>query len=112
MSTVEIVATSPSASAPAGATEAVPCWIDDCGLLHVGDRWVALPDTEWRLLAALLDRFGMPVRREALIDAIWAGGAVRDGALNVSVGRTRRRIEPLGLRIANVRGRGYVLESA
>jgi len=85
-------------------------WIDDCGVLHVGDDWVVLPDVEWRLMELLVSRFAMTVRRHALIAAAWPDDADKETALNVRIGSLRRRIEPLALRITNVRGRGYVLD--
>ncbi len=88
-----------------------PAWIDEFGVLHVGRQWVALPMIEWRILGALLDRFGATVRRTALIEAAWPGQTRKEAALNVRIATTRRRIEPLGLRISNVRARGYVLDS-
>jgi DNA-binding winged helix-turn-helix (wHTH) protein len=63
------------------------CWLDDCGLVHLGKRWVALPDVEWRLMLALLDRRGLVVRREDLIAAAWPGQTVKPGVLNVRIGR-------------------------
>lgn len=92
------------------AAWSAPVWIDDCGLLHVGRRWVVLPEVEWRLMQPLVARFGMTVRRETLIDAAWPDQKDKEAALNVRIGSARRRIESVGLRITNVRGRGYVLD--
>ena len=84
-------------------------WIDDDGLLRRGRQWVALPDTEWRLMQPLVDRMGRLVRREDLAAAGWPGRAVSEGLLNVRMNGLRRRLAPLGLDITTVRGRGYVL---
>lgn len=85
--------------------------LDEDGVLHSGDTWVALPPVETRLMAALLDRSGAVVSREALARAGWPGGAPGRNALDVHVLRLRRRVVPLGLVIRTVRSRGYLLET-
>ena len=87
-------------------------WLDDGGLLHVGRSWVALPDTEWRVVAALLSHFGELVGRDELTRAAWPTKDVSEGALNVIVKRVRHRLLPLGLTITTVRGRGFVIDTA
>jgi two-component system response regulator MprA len=84
-------------------------WIDDGGLLHHGRAWVALPDVEWRLMAPLVEHMGQLVRRDDLQKAGWPGRVVAASALNVRIKKARKRLEPLGLTITTVRGRGYVL---
>ena len=74
--------------------------------------WVPLPPVEARLTAALLDRFGAVVSRDALGRAGWPDGAPGRNALDVHVLRLRRRLAPLGLAIRTVRARGYLLETA
>lgn len=93
-----------------GAPAATP-QLDD-GVLRVGSSWVALPPVEARLMAALLDRFGAVVGREALSRAGWPGRSPGRNALDVHVLRLRRRAAPLGLAIRTVRSRGYLLERA
>jgi DNA-binding response OmpR family regulator len=83
--------------------------LDDEGVLHNGHSWVALPPVEHRLMAALLDRAGAVVSRDALAKAGWPGGAPGRNALDVHVLRLRRRLAPLGLVIQTVRSRGYLL---
>jgi DNA-binding winged helix-turn-helix (wHTH) protein len=85
--------------------------LDGDGVLRSGDRWVSLPPVEARLTAALLERFGAVVRREALARAGWPEGAPGRNALDVHVLRLRRRLEQVGLVIRTVRSRGYLLES-
>jgi len=85
--------------------------LDDDGVLHLGDRWVALPPVEARLTAALLDRYGAVVSREALARAGWPSGVSGRNGLDVHMLRLRRRLMPLALAIRTVRSRGYVLES-
>ena len=84
-------------------------WIDDGGLLHHGRAWVALPDVEWRLMEPLVEHMGELVRRDDLTEAGWPGREVAASALNVRIKKARKRLEPLGLQITTVRGRGYVL---
>ena len=84
--------------------------LDDDGVLRLGDRWVSLPPVEARLTAALLDRYGAVVSRDALARAGWPAGAPGRNALDVHVLRLRRRLAPLALAIRTVRARGYLLE--
>ena len=84
--------------------------LDDDGVLRLGDRWVSLPPVEARLTAALLDRFGAVVSRDALARAGWPSGAPGRNALDVHMLRLRRRLSPLALAIRTVRSRGYLLE--
>ncbi len=84
--------------------------LDEDGVLRLGDRWVSLPPVEARLTAALLDRYGAVVSRDALARAGWPAGAPGRNALDVHVLRLRRRLAPLELAIRTVRARGYLLE--
>jgi two-component system, OmpR family, response regulator len=92
------------------AEEAGPV-LDGDGVLHHDGAWVALPPVEARLMAALLERSGAVVSREALAKAGWPDGAPGRNALDVHVLRLRRRVDPLDLVIRTVRSRGYLLES-
>ncbi|MFL6205480.1 MAG: winged helix-turn-helix domain-containing protein [Acidimicrobiales bacterium] len=84
--------------------------LDDDGVLRLGGQWVSLPPVEARLTAALLDRFGAVVSRDALARAGWPAGAPGRNALDVHMLRLRRRVSPLALAIRTVRSRGYLLE--
>jgi two-component system OmpR family response regulator len=84
--------------------------LGDDGVLRVGDRWVSLPPVEVRLTAALIDRFGAVVSRDALARSGWPRGSPGRNALDVHVLRLRRRLSPLRLAIRTVRSRGYLLE--
>src|SRR5262245_34620223 len=55
-----------------GDAASVPL-LDDDGVLRQGDHWVSLPPVEARLTAALLERFGAVVSREALARSGWPG---------------------------------------
>ena len=95
----------------AGEHEAEAPVVDDDGVLRFGPGWVALPPVEARLTAALVDRFGAVVSRDALGRAGWPAGAPGRNALDVHVLRLRRRVHGIGLVIRTVRSRGYVLAS-
>jgi Transcriptional regulatory protein, C terminal len=84
--------------------------LDDDGVLRLGDRWVSLPPVEARLTAALLDRYGAVVSRDALARAGWPAGSPGRNALDVHMLRLRRRLSPLARAIRTVRSRGYLLE--
>jgi len=84
--------------------------LDEDGVLRLGDGWVSLPPVEARLTAALLDRYGAVVSREALARAGWPAGSPGRNALDVHMLRLRRRLSPLALAIRTVRSRGYLLE--
>ena len=86
--------------------------LDADGVLHLHESWVSLPPVEARLMAALLERGGTVVSREALARAGWPDGAPGRNALDVHMLRLRRRLEPLGMVIRTVRSRGYLLETS
>jgi DNA-binding winged helix-turn-helix (wHTH) protein len=88
-----------------------PIRLDVGGLLHVGTAWVALPLVEWRIVATLLAHIGEVVLRDVLAGAAWPGKRVKEGTLSVSMKRVRSRVEPLGLSITTVRGRGFVMSA-
>ena len=84
--------------------------LDSDGILRNGDRWVALPPIEARLVEILLERFGRVVARGDLVQRVWPDEEPNRNVLDVHVLRLRRRLEPVGLAIRTVRKRGYVLD--
>ena len=72
---------------------------------------IALTETEWRLLAALVRRRGRVVPKAELVTEIW--GAVDHATahvLEVHLSALRRKLEASGPRLIHtVRGAGYVL---
>ncbi|MEZ5169150.1 MAG: winged helix-turn-helix domain-containing protein [Acidimicrobiia bacterium] len=82
------------------------------GLIRFRDSWVSLSPVEHRLAGELAQRFGAVVGRDALTRRAWPGTTPKRNAFDVHMLRLRRRLEPLGLAIRTVRGRGYVLEAA
>ena len=88
-----------------------PARFDADGLLCRGDRWVALPPLEERLVRAMFERPGTVVGRATLVAALYPEtGQDRHRALDSFVRRTRERLAPIGLGIHTVRGVGYLLE--
>jgi DNA-binding winged helix-turn-helix (wHTH) protein len=85
--------------------------IDDDGVLRFGGQWVSIPPVEARLIAALIERYGTVVGRDALTRSGWPDKEPGRNALDVHVLRLRRRIESLGLAVRTVRSRGYLLEA-
>lgn len=80
--------------------------------VSVGGRTEALTPTEFRVLAVLIARPGVVVRRRELVAAGWPDGAiVNENTLDAYVGRLRRKLRTLDAheRIETARGVGYVL---
>ena len=91
-----------------------PPWpiLDAEGILRDGATWVAIPPIEARILAPLLHTPGQVVPRLRALEAGWPGGAPNSRLLDRRIMLLRGRIEPLGLVIRTVRGRGFLLERA
>src|SRR4051812_40513574 len=80
--------------------------------VSVGEQTDSLTPTEFRVLAALLAKPGIVVRRRELVAAAWPDGAiVNQNTLDTYVGRLRRKLRVLDVaeQIETVRGVGYVL---
>lgn len=82
----------------------------------LGDEVIDLTQREWALLDLLVRHSGQVVSREDVL-AVWqsepgepGGGA--SNALEVYVHRLRRKLAGSTLNIRNIRGLGYLLESA
>jgi len=86
--------------------------IDPDGILRFAGRATTLSPTETDVLDCLIGRFGSVVSREELGDCLpeRPSGASRN-ALDLHIMRLRRRIQPIGLVIRTLRGRGYLLDS-
>jgi len=77
-----------------------------------GQLTESLTPTEFRLLAVLIARPSVVVRRRELVAAGWPDGAiVNENTLDAYVGRLRRKLRTLGAdeQIETARGVGYVL---
>jgi DNA-binding response OmpR family regulator len=82
----------------------------------LGDEAIDLTPREWALLNLLVGRMGQVVSREDVFSA-WqstAGepGALASNALEVYVHRLRRKLAGSSFNIRNIRGLGYMLETA
>lgn len=83
------------------------------GTFRVGERSVELTKNEWRLLQALLENRGRVVRREELMERLWASDAfIDENTLTVNMGRLRKKLEAAGTRgrIVTKKGVGYLAE--
>jgi len=88
-----------------------PASIDDDGLLHRGERWVALSPGERAALTALLSTPGSMVsRRDLAAAAVASDGDDGSRSIDNLVRRVRKRIAPLGMAVCAVRGAGFLLE--
>ena len=83
------------------------------GRASVGDRVLDLRPREWTVLMVLAGAAGQVVDRRALSGQVFGhDDEVAPNALDVHVGRLRRKLLPDGPDIRTVRGRGFVLEAA
>jgi len=82
----------------------------------LGDEVIDLTQREWALLDLLVRHSGQVVSREDVLAAWQAepgeAGAVASNALEVYVHRLRRKLAGSTLNIRNIRGLGYMLETA
>jgi DNA-binding winged helix-turn-helix (wHTH) protein len=82
------------------------------GALQVGEHLVVLPPIQASLAAALLERRGAVVSREALLRRGWPDEKPKDrNVLDVHLARLRRLLAGTGIEIRTVHRRGYLLET-
>jgi len=84
------------------------------GVFRFQDRTVELTKNEWRLLQALLENRGRVVRREELMERLWATDSfIDENTLTVNLGRLRKKLESAGFpsKIITKKGIGYFVES-
>ena len=82
------------------------------GTVSLDDQKVTLRNRELRLLEVFARHPGQIMSKSQLMDRLFSYDAdVTENAIEVYVGRLRRRIEPSGIKIATVRGVGYRLEA-
>ena len=81
------------------------------GTLRHADRTLDLRNREIRLLEVFARFPGQILSKGQLMDRLFSHDAdVTENAIEVYVGRLRRRIENMGLRIETVRGLGYRMD--
>ena len=80
--------------------------------LHVEGERIGLAEKEAQVLDLLLGHRGEVVTRDYLTEKIWtAEGVITDRSLDVYISRLRKKLSEYDeLRIATVRGKGYVIE--
>jgi uroporphyrinogen-III synthase len=78
-------------------------------LVTAGGAGVSLPQRERAVFDVLSRRPGIVVPRRTLLAEVWGSAQADPHALEVTVGRLRRRLEPTGLRVEAVLRRGYRL---
>ncbi len=83
--------------------------IDSFGTLEFSGTRAQLSAVQTKLIEPLVDKFGAVVAREEIATHVWPKGEASANNLDVAIGRLRRQIEPVGLRIKTVRSRGYLL---
>lgn len=86
--------------------------VDPSDVLAFGGQSLPLSPAEARIMRPLSASFRQVVARDVLAVHCWPDeAAARRNALDLHILRLRRRIRPLGLCIATVWSRGYVLEN-
>lgn len=81
------------------------------GVFRLDGEILELPGRERAVLEQLIIRAGKVVLRETLVNRVFGVGAyVGANALEVYVGRLRKKLAPDGPHIRTVRGLGYMLE--
>ena len=91
-------------------TAGAPVAIQGAALERDGEV-VVLAGRERAVLSRLVEAGGATVAKTALVRAVWRAPADRDThVVEVTVGRLRRRLAPLGLSVVAVAKRGYRLE--
>jgi DNA-binding winged helix-turn-helix (wHTH) protein len=83
--------------------------VDEDGLVRWGDSWVALPPLESAIMARLVSTPGRLVARDELIHLVWGDQPPRSHSLDSRIFTLRSRLQPLGLAVHTIRGRGFLL---
>ncbi|MGE3622084.1 MAG: helix-turn-helix domain-containing protein [Acidimicrobiia bacterium] len=84
--------------------------LDADGLLFTGDHRIILSEAQVPVVQILVERFGHVVTLDELEGAYRAGGGLGGpDALNRFMTRCRAQLEPAGLDLRRIRGRGYLL---
>jgi hypothetical protein len=87
-------------------------WLDGDGLLHHGERWVAVPDAQLPIVALLVASFEQLVRTDDLARAyVQAGGTGNRSSIRTAIMRVRARVAEVGLTLQVAHRRGFVLQA-
>lgn len=85
----------------------------DDGVLHYGEKSVALTKNEYRILKTLMEQQGKTVSREKIMQQLWESDSyIDDNTLTVNVTRLRKKLEEieLGHWIQTKKGEGYIIK--
>lgn len=77
------------------------------------EAYVVLPETEEKILKALMEAYPSVVTKKELFSKLWGGNEyVDENILQVNMTRLRKRLESIGQRdiVCTVRGEGYCLK--
>jgi uroporphyrinogen-III synthase len=77
----------------------------------IGGAEVTLSDIEARVLATLAAKPNVVFTKAEILHAVWGNGDLDPHAVEVAVGRLRRRLGPPGAAVTSVHRRGYALRA-
>lgn len=83
--------------------------VDRHGTLEYRELRTQLSAIQAELVKPMIERFGAVVSRDTLVAVAWPDSDASANTLDVTIGRLRRQLLPIGLRIRTVRSRGYLL---
>jgi len=92
-----------------GSGDRVGPVLDPSGTLSYRGAATHLSEVQTRLIAPMVERFGAVVGRDTLTELLWPDAEAAGNNLDVTIGRLRRQLVPVGLKIRTVRSRGYLL---
>jgi DNA-binding response OmpR family regulator len=85
--------------------------LDHPRVVRFRDRTVVVPETQARLVALLVERFGETVADDEIRALCGVGGvSTHDEAVKTALRRLKDTLAPLGLHLARVRAAGYLLD--
>lgn len=82
------------------------------GTLEYRGESTQLSAIQTDIVRLMIERFGAVISRETLAKVAWPDADPSENNLDVTIGRLRRQLEPVGLRIRTVRSRGYLLSDS
>ena len=85
--------------------------LDHTRIVRFRDRTVVVPETQARLVALLVERFGETVSDDEIRALSDVGGvSTHNEAVKTALRRMKDTLAPLGLHLARVRAAGYLLD--
>ncbi len=85
--------------------------LEHARVVRFRDRTVVVPETQARLVALLVERFGETVADDEIRDLCGVGGvSTHHEAMKTALRRLKDTLAPLGLHLARVRAAGYLLD--